>query len=137
MRGVKLSVVIPAHNEAGSIERDDRGPRRPPSSGEAIDYEVLVVDDSSTDGTAAVVEQIAAVEPAGPLHRPRTTRAASASRSAAGLERFEGDAVAIVMADGSDSPADLRRLPPAARGGLRLRLRLALRHGAQVHDYPR
>ena len=44
---VKLSVVIPAHNEAGSIARDGReaSPRR--SSAEQIDYEIVVVDDAS------------------------------------------------------------------------------------------
>src|SRR5256885_16794604 len=50
-RGLKLSVVIPAHNEEASI-----GPTLLGVTGvlatERIDYEVLVVDDASTDRTA-------------------------------------------------------------------------------------
>ncbi len=56
---VKLSVVIPAHNEAESIaatlhEIATSLDRR------EIDYEIIVVDDASSDGTAAVVEGVAA-----------------------------------------------------------------------------
>ena len=37
---MKLSVVIPAHNEAGSIGRRVEEHRRRPSRGEGIDYEI-------------------------------------------------------------------------------------------------
>ena len=64
---------------------------------------MIVVDDSSTDGTAAVVERIAAEHPqVRCLPSPYHNGFGFAVR--AGLEAFEGDAVAIVMADGSDSP---------------------------------
>ena len=42
----------------------------------------------------------------------------------AGLDVFQGDVVAIVMADGSDDPDGPRSLPPGHRGGLRLRVRV-------------
>ena len=44
----------------------------------------------------------------------------------AGLDVFEGDAVAIVMGDGSDGPSDLLRYFDLIERGLRLRVRLAL-----------
>ena len=55
----------------------------------------------------------------------------------AGLDVFEGDAVAIVMADASDDPRGPGPLPPPARRRLGLRLRLALHARRQVYDYPR
>jgi dolichol-phosphate mannosyltransferase len=102
---VKLSVVVPAHDEAGSIEQT-LAALVTTLEREGIDYEVLVVDDSSTDATLTIVERLGKQNPrirGIRSHHPRgfgfTVRA--------GLERFEGDAVAIVMADGSDSPDDL------------------------------
>jgi dolichol-phosphate mannosyltransferase len=78
---VKLSIVIPARNEAANI-----GPTvdriRDRLRGEGIAYDMVVVDDGSSDFGYAVRR---------------------------GLEAFTGDAVAIVMADGSDSPDDLVR----------------------------
>ena len=49
-RPMKLSVVIPAHNEAGSIGAHARADVAVRSTRREIDYELLVVDDASSDG---------------------------------------------------------------------------------------
>ena len=64
--GMKLSVVIPAHNEAGSIAECLRNTTEI-LTGAGIDYEILVIDDASTDGTSAVVESLGGVRRADPL----------------------------------------------------------------------
>jgi dolichol-phosphate mannosyltransferase len=102
---VKLSVVIPAHNEEGSIGRTVTGIVAALVR-EGVDYEIVVIDDASADRTAAVVAGIAE-------HDPRVRCVSSPYRNGfgfavrAGLEQYSGDAVAIMMADGSDSPEDL------------------------------
>src|SRR5262249_13344057 len=103
--GMKLSVVIPAHNEAGSIAACLTSTGRALSDA-GIDYEILVIDDASTDGTSAVVESIGESDQR--VHCPRSHYSRGFGLTVrAGLDRFQGDAVAIMMADGSDDPTDL------------------------------
>jgi dolichol-phosphate mannosyltransferase len=102
-----VSVVIPARNEAASIASTVADVA---STLEAAgrDYEVIVVDDSSTDGTAGIVTGLAEANPrVRHLRSPYSGGFGFAVR--AGLEAFDGDAVAIMMADGSDSASDLVR----------------------------
>jgi dolichol-phosphate mannosyltransferase len=131
---VALSVVIPAHNEAASIGGTLRDIAHALERAE-VDYEILVVDDASTDGTAVVVQDLTAGNPRVRClssHNPPGYGYAVR----AGLDSFRGDAVAIVMADGSDDPADVVRYSrileeyDCAFGSRFIR-------GAQVRDYPR
>jgi dolichol-phosphate mannosyltransferase len=132
---MKLSVVIPAHNEEETVAETVEG-LVSTLSREGIDHEVIVVDDSSTDGTAAVVERIGAEHPqVRCLPSPHPNGFGFAVR--AGLEAFEGDAVAIVMADGSDSPADLVSYQRLLEEGYECAFGSRFVHGSTVRDYPR
>ena len=132
---MKLSVLIPAHDEAEAIEPTvteltaelDR---------EGLDYEVLVVDDASSDGTLAAVERVAARQPrvrGVASHYPRGYGFAVR----AGLDLFEGDAVVIVMADGSDAPADVVRYHRLLEEGYDCAFGSRFIRGAVVRDYPK
>lgn len=132
---MKLSVVVPAYNEEGTVVETvseivstlDR---------EQIEHEVIVVDDSSTDRTAAAVETIAAEhQQVRCLPSPYENGFGFAVR--AGLEAFEGDAVAIVMADGSDSPRDLVAYQRLLEEGYECAFGSRFVHGSTVTDYPR
>ena len=132
---MKLSVVIPAHDEEGSIV-ETLGSLVSTLEAEQIEHEVIVIDDSSTDGTAAAVGGFAAEHPqVRCLPSPYRNGFGFAVR--AGLEAFEGDAVAIVMADGSDSPRDLVAYQRLLEEGYECAFGSRFIHGATVTDYPR
>jgi len=102
---MKLSVVIPAHNEAECItETLKRLAER--LCAESIDYEILVINDRSSDGTERMVSDASqSIQGVRYLNNPARRGFGMAVRH--GLENFEGDAVAVYMADGSDRPEDL------------------------------
>jgi dolichyl-phosphate beta-glucosyltransferase len=57
MAAPALSVVVPAYNEANGIEATLRS-LHATLDGLGVEHEILVVDNASTDGTAAVVEAL-------------------------------------------------------------------------------
>jgi dolichol-phosphate mannosyltransferase len=132
---VKLSVVVPARDEEGTIADTVRGVVTALDSA-GVDHEVLVVDDHSRDRTAATVDVLAGEFP--------QVRCVSSPHGGgfgltvrAGLEHFEGDAVAIVMADGSDDPRDLVRYHQVLEQGYDCAFGSRFMSGATVDGYPR
>ncbi len=100
-----LSVVIPAHNEEGHIRETVLGLVAALESA-AIDYEILVVNDNSRDKTEGILTALAREYPAVRyINNDPPHGFGFAVRR--GLAEFRGNAVAIMMADGSDSPVDL------------------------------
>ena len=102
---MKLSVVIPAHNEVESIGETVETTAVELERAE-IDYEILVIDDASNDGTADVVTRLSETWPRVRV-RPSHLPPGFGHAVRAGLESYSGDAVAVMMADLSDSPKDL------------------------------
>jgi len=132
---VKLSVVIPAQNEEGSVGQTVEGIAAALER-EQIDYEVLVVDDGSEDGTAAAVAAIGERNPRVRCH-PSHYEKGFGMAIRAGLDRFEGDAVVIAMADASDDPEDVVRYHRLLEEGWDCAFGSRFVPGAEVHDYPR
>ena len=132
---MKLSVVIPARGEEDSVgatlERTVDALER-----EAIDYELIVVDDHSTDRTAEVVERIGAGNPRVRCVRSRY-EAGFGFAVRAGLDEYTGDAVAIMMADGSDHPEDLVRYHHELEEGWECVFGSRFVRGSRVSSYPR
>lgn len=132
---MKLSVVIPAHDEAGSIVGTVTGIAETLGAHE-IDYEVLVVDDASTDGTGRLVEELGARNP-----RIRCVRSPNPPGFGfavrAGLDRFAGDAVVIAMADTSDDPNDIVAYHHILESRADCAFGSRFVRGARVHDYPK
>jgi dolichol-phosphate mannosyltransferase len=132
---MKLSVVIPAHDEVESIGATVEAVTSTLRA-ERIPYEIVVVDDASSDGTGEVVRAIGGRDPAVRCVRsPRSPGFGQAVRS--GLDEYTGDAVAIVMADLSDSPADLVRYYRVLEEGFDCAFGSRFIRGGQVRDYPK
>jgi dolichol-phosphate mannosyltransferase len=104
---MKLSVIIPAHNEEGCIEGTIRALHERLSA-EFIEHEILVINDNSSDRTEEILASLS--EEIKPLryinNRPPHGFGLAVTR---GLEHFSGDAAAVYMADASDRPEDLVR----------------------------
>jgi dolichol-phosphate mannosyltransferase len=132
---MKLSVVIPTHDEAGSIAATVRASAAALSDA-GIDYELLVIDDASVDGTSAVVADLAESNDCIRCYRSHYSRGFGLTVRA-GLDRFQGDAVAIMMADGSDDPADLVRYHRVLEDGFDCAFGSRFIGGSRVVNYPR
>ena len=102
---MKLSVVLPAYNEEGSIEETLRA-LYAQLHAEQIDHEIVVVNDYSKDNTLGLLTQLQAEIPSLVVH---TNLGPNGFGYAIryGLERFSGDCVAVMMSDLSDDPVDL------------------------------
>jgi len=128
------SIVIPAHNEEGSIRPVLRSLCAALEAA-AIPHEIVVVDDHSHDRTREAVAEVAAEHPS---VRCVANRAAGGFGLAvrAGLDAFAGDIVAIVMADGSDPPEDVVRCYEEMLRGYDCVFGSRFMTGSTVVDYP-
>jgi dolichol-phosphate mannosyltransferase len=132
---VKLSVVIPAHNEADSLGETLRDVTAELER-QAVDYEILVVDDGSTDATASLVRALVDKN-ARIRYLPSEYPRGFGFAVRYGFDNFTGDAVAVMMADGSDAPADLVSYLRLLEDGYDCAFGSRFIRGAKVHDYPR
>jgi glycosyltransferase involved in cell wall biosynthesis len=99
MNGPRVSVVMPAKNEAGAIEAVVRSVRQ-----HVPGAEVIVVDDGSSDDTAAIAEAAGARVVRHRYSMGNGAAIKSGSRSA------EGEVIVFMDADGQHDPADIPRL---------------------------
>lgn len=96
---MRVSVVIPAYNEAGAI-------------GDTVrrvlelypDFEVIVVDDGSTDGTGDIAREAGAQV----LSHPYNKGNGASVRS--GMQAASGDILVMMDGDGQHKPEDIQRL---------------------------
>lgn len=110
-----LSVVVPVLDEEASLEELQArlAASLPP------DAEIIYVDDGSRDGTFAVLEKIASLDPRVRACRFRRNFGKSAAL-AAGFRRARGAVVATIDADLQEDPADIPRLAAKLEEGFDL-----------------
>lgn len=130
----KVSVVIPAYNEEAVIEPTVRALSSALAAA-GLAHEIRVVDDQSSDGTWAILSRLSAEIPAvNPVRNQGKGGYGLAVR--AGLSSFEGDAVIVSMADGSDSPRDVVAYAQALADGYDCAFGNRFSGQTQVQDYP-
>jgi dolichol-phosphate mannosyltransferase len=107
-----VSVVLPAYNERPNLaELVPETAKVLASAG--VTYEVIVVDDGSTDGTYELMESLRGPDVV--YVRMRRNAGKSAALSA-GLDRVKGEYVVLMDADGQDDPNELPGLLEALEG---------------------
>jgi len=131
---MKISVVIPAHNEEASLEATVRAVVTALQQ-EQVPYEILLVNDNSTDRTEEVCARLSR-EFAGVRHIVNQPPHGFGFAVRLGLRDFRGDAVAIVMADGSDDAKDLVVGYRKLQEGYDCVFGSRFMRGSQVVDYP-
>jgi dolichol-phosphate mannosyltransferase len=102
---VEVSLILPTFNERECV---DRLHSRIDEALAPYRHEVIVVDDSSPDGTADVVRAIAQTQPYRLMSRPYRSGLSSAVLD--GCHVAEGTIVVVMDADGSHPPERLRDL---------------------------
>jgi dolichol-phosphate mannosyltransferase len=129
-----FSIVIPARDEAKNLQVVVPA-LLTKLEGAGIHYEILVVNDGSSDDTHDTLVDLAARYPnVRFVENPPPNGFGLAVRT--GLANFRGDAVAIVMADGSDDPADLVKYYTKLQEGYDCVLGSRFIAGSKLIDYP-
>lgn len=102
---MKLSIIIPAKDEEGDIENTLFRFHNILKKNN-VEHEILIINDHSVDSTLEILSSLKKkVKELRIINNSGKPGFGLAIRQ--GLENYSGDIVAIVMADGSDSPKDL------------------------------
>jgi len=131
---MKLSLIIPAHNEEDCVENTVIQIVKEMIASD-IKHEILIINDNSNDATERVLKKLSKDHPSVKYvnNRPPNGFGLAVRK---GLDHYTGDAVAIVMGDGSDDPADIVKYYRALEEGYDCVFGSRFMKGAKVHNYP-
>lgn len=130
-----FSIVIPAHNEEESIAPTCRAIVNQFAQEQIEDFEIVVVNDHSSDGTEQVLHQLSA-EDARVRFVRNEGKPGFGLAVRCGLSAFRGEAVAVVMGDLSDAPGDIVSYYRELKNGAECVFGSRFMRGGRVHDYP-
>lgn len=129
------SIVIPAHNEEGSLPHTVRAVYDAMVKA-GVPHEIVVVDDGSSDRTWEVLQELTQTVPT--LVPVQNVDLHGFGRAVAfGLGHMKGDACTIMMADASDSPEHAVRYWELLNEGWDCVFGSRFVRGGRVVDYPR
>jgi len=126
-----LSVVVPTYNEAGSVPK--LAERLHAALG-ARDWELVIVDDGSPDGTADIAAALAPRIPTNVVRR--AGKGGLASAVIAGFAAARGEILVVMDADLSHPPEVVPALLSAIEDGADLAVGSRYIAGGGVEDWP-
>ncbi len=127
----RVTVAIPTYNERENLSQIV-------TAVSSQGYRVLIVDDSSPDGTGALADEMAVVDPLiSVLHRAEKQGLGPAYASGFDQALSEGAEIVVEMdADFSHDPADIPRLIEAVDGGADVAIGSRYVPGGSTPDWP-
>ncbi|HEY1729563.1 MAG TPA: polyprenol monophosphomannose synthase [Candidatus Baltobacteraceae bacterium] len=132
---MRFSIVIPTYNEAGGIERLIEAVDAVFKQN-ALDGEIIVVDDNSPDGTGAIVDRLADRYPVRCLHRPGKLGLSSGVIDGWKFARPESEAVGAMDADFSHDPRVITQMVRALENGYDLAIGSRYVPGGGIENWP-
>ena len=132
-----ISCIVPARNEEGNIAAVIDALSPVLSSSPLIrDFEIIIVDDNSTDSTGLLIDSLAQKDPhIRPVHRTSSPGFGNAIRS--GMAEAKGDIIIPFMGDLSDNPQDIPRLVERIDEGYDVAYGSRFADGGSLNNYPR
>lgn len=131
-----ISIVIPAHNEEENLH-DLLSELLPVLERhvETRDYELVIVNDNSTDSTGSLIDDISRTNPRiKAVHRNTSPGFGNAVKE--GLRNATGDIVIPVMGDLSDDPQDIPKLVRKIHEGYDIAYGSRFIEGGATEGYP-
>lgn len=132
----KISIIVPAHNEEENLPGlvAELVPVLEQNA-ETADFELVIVNDNSTDRTAAIIEELAVKEPRiKPVHRHTLPGFGNAIKE--GFKNASGDIIIPVMGDLSDDPEDIPELVRKIEEGYDIAYGSRFIEGGGTDGYP-
>jgi uncharacterized protein (TIRG00374 family) len=132
----EISIVIPAHNEVENLPSllDELLPVLDKYE-ETKDYELIIVNDNSTDQTGALIDELGIKNRRiKPVHRNSSPGFGNAVKE--GLREATGEILIPVMGDLSDDPEDIPKLVRKIKEGYDIAYGSRFTEGGSTDGYP-
>lgn len=132
----KISIVVPAHNEEGNLNHllDELIPVLERHR-ETEDYEIVIVNDNSSDRTPKIIDELAVGNSRiKAVHRSSDPGFGSAIKE--GFKNATGDIIIPVMGDLSDDPEDIPKLVKKIEEGYDIAYGSRFIEGGATEGYP-
>lgn len=133
----KISIIVPAHNEEENLQHlmDELVPVLLQYD-ETKDFELVLVNDNSTDRTPEIIEELGSKNPRiRPVHRHSSPGFGNAVKE--GFRNASGDIIIPVMGDLSDDPHDIPKLVQKIEEGYDIAYGSRFTEGGATEGYPK
>lgn len=130
------SILIPAYREASNLEATISRIISALEEAGFLQFEILVIDDASNDGTAELMARLHKDDPRvrAEINQTRTGFGRSIRQ---GLSLYKGDSLTITMADSSDNPKDIPKYLAEIKAGADCVFGSRFIAGASLKGYPK